>query len=82
VIKSDARCAREIKSRIAMEKVAFNKKTLFTSKLDLISRKKLVNCYIWSIDFMALNLDPSEIRSDIIGEFKNVGLEKNGDQLD
>jgi hypothetical protein len=41
---------REIKSRIAMAKAAFNKKkTLFTSKLDLNLRMKLVKCYIWSI---------------------------------
>jgi hypothetical protein len=40
----------EIKLRIAMEKAAFNKKkTLFTSKLDLNLRKKLVKCYICSI---------------------------------
>jgi hypothetical protein len=32
-----------------MAKVAFNKKTVFTSKLDLNLRKKLVKCYIWSI---------------------------------
>ena len=33
-----------------MAKVAFNKKkTLFTSKLDLYLRKKLVKCYIWSM---------------------------------
>ena len=33
-----------------MAKVAFNKKkTVFTSKLDLDLRKKLVNCYIWSM---------------------------------
>jgi hypothetical protein len=32
-----------------MEKAAFNKKTLFTSKLDLELRKKLMKCYIWSI---------------------------------
>src|SRR5215470_11221874 len=33
-----------------MAKAAFNKKkTLFTSKLDLNSRKKLVKCYIWNI---------------------------------
>jgi hypothetical protein len=38
----------EIKSRIAMAKAAFNKKTLFTSKLDLNLRKKLVRCYTWS----------------------------------
>jgi hypothetical protein len=32
-----------------MAKAAFNKKTLFTSKLYLELRKKLVKCYIWSI---------------------------------
>jgi len=35
---------REIKSRIAVEKAAFNKKTLFNSKLDINLRKKLVKC--------------------------------------
>jgi hypothetical protein len=34
---------------MAMAKAAFNqKKTLFTSKLDLELRNKLVKCYIWS----------------------------------
>jgi hypothetical protein len=52
MITNDARCTREIKSRIAMAKAAFNKKkTLFTSKLDINLRKKLVKCYIWSIPF-------------------------------
>jgi hypothetical protein len=33
-----------------MAKAAFNnKKNLFTSKLDLDVRKKLVKCYIWSV---------------------------------
>jgi hypothetical protein len=50
MITNDARCTRGIKSRIAMAKAAFNeKKALFTSKLDLNLRKKLVKCYIWSI---------------------------------
>jgi hypothetical protein len=49
MITNDARCTREIKSRIAMAKAAFNKKTLFTSKLHLNLSKKLVKCYIWSI---------------------------------
>jgi hypothetical protein len=50
MITSDARCTREIKSRIAMAKAAFNKKkNLFTSKLKLNLRKKLVKCYILSI---------------------------------
>jgi hypothetical protein len=49
-LPNDARCTREIKSRIAMAKAAFNKKkNLFTSRLDLNLRKKLVKCYIWSI---------------------------------
>jgi len=40
----------EIKCKIAMAKVAFNKKrALFTSTLDLELRKKLVKCYVWSI---------------------------------
>jgi hypothetical protein len=50
MVKNDAKCTRKIKPRIDMEKAAFNKKkTLFTSKLDLNLRKKLVKCYIWSI---------------------------------
>jgi hypothetical protein len=50
MIINDARCTREIKATIAMAKAAFSRrKTLFTSKLDLELRKKLVNCYVWSI---------------------------------
>ena len=49
MLTNDGRCMCEIKSRIAMAKAAFNKKTLFTSKLDLNLREKLVKCYIWSI---------------------------------
>ena len=50
ILTNDGRCACEIKCRIAMAKTAFNKKrTFFTSTLDLKLRKKLVECYIWSI---------------------------------
>jgi len=49
MITNDARCTREIKSCIFMAKVAFNKKFLFTSKLDSNLRKRLVMRYIWSI---------------------------------
>jgi hypothetical protein len=50
LIINDARYRHEIKSRLAMAKVAFNKKTtLFTSKFDSDLRKKLVECYIWNI---------------------------------
>ncbi|PNF32598.1 hypothetical protein B7P43_G18093 [Cryptotermes secundus] len=50
LLTDDGRCTCEIKSRIAMAKAAFSKKkNLFTSKLDLNLRKKLVKCYVWSI---------------------------------
>jgi len=50
MLKNDGRCTCEIKSRIAIAKVAFNKKkNLFISKLDLNLRKKLVKCYISSM---------------------------------
>ena len=50
MMTNDAKCTREIKSRIAMAKEAFNRiRTIFTSISDLNVRKKLVNCYISSI---------------------------------
>jgi hypothetical protein len=50
MITNDARCTREIKSRIARAKAANNeKKALFTRKLELNLRKKLVKSYIWSV---------------------------------
>jgi hypothetical protein len=46
-LSSTTRCAREIIYRILMEKktISYKKKALFTSKLDLNLRMKLVNCY-------------------------------------
>jgi hypothetical protein len=50
MITNDTKCTGEIKVMIAMAKAAINRKmTLFTSKLELQLRKKLVKCYIWSI---------------------------------
>jgi len=50
MLTDDGRCTCEIKSRIAMEKATFNKKkNLFTSKLDLNLRKKLVKRYVWNM---------------------------------
>jgi hypothetical protein len=43
MVTSDARCTREIRYKISVAKAAFNKKTLFTSKLDLNLRKNLVS---------------------------------------
>jgi len=49
-ISNFARYIREFKSRNAMAKASFNKKTkLCTSKLVLNWGKKLVNCYMWII---------------------------------
>jgi len=49
MVTNDVRCAGEIESRIATAKAAFNKKkALFTSRLGLDLRKKLLKCYIWS----------------------------------
>ena len=44
MVTNDARCAREIKSRISKEKASTNKNTLFTWKLDLNLRKYVVKC--------------------------------------
>jgi hypothetical protein len=50
MIKDDARCTCEIKSRINMAKPAFNKKkALFTIRVELNLRQKLVKYYIWNI---------------------------------
>ena len=50
MLTKDGRCTCEIKSRIAMAKAALNKKkNLFTSKVNLNLKKKLVKCYIWGI---------------------------------
>jgi len=49
LITNDARCTGEIKSRIAMEKATFNKKIIFTSKLDINLKKNLVKFNSWSI---------------------------------
>jgi len=49
MITNNARCSCKIKWRIATAKAALTKKTLFTSKLDFNSRKKLVKQYIWNI---------------------------------
>ena len=46
LITNDARHTRNMKTRFAMAKAAFNKETLFTSKLHIHLRKTLVKCYI------------------------------------
>jgi hypothetical protein len=41
MITNDTKCTREIKARIAMAKAAFNRKTLFTSKLRLRAKEEI-----------------------------------------
>jgi hypothetical protein len=54
---NDTRCTREIKSRTAKARIAFNrKKTLLTSKLDLILGRKLEKSYIWNTDFYVADI--------------------------
>ena len=44
--------------------------SLFTRKLDLNLKKKLVKCYIWSMAlYGSRNLDASGNRSEITGKF-------------
>ena len=60
MLTDDGRCTCEIKSRIDMAKVAFNKKkNLFTNKLDLNLRKKLLKCYVGARFCMVLKLGRS-----------------------
>jgi len=48
---NDARCARELKSRVANARAAFyKKKALFTRNFDLSLKKKLEKCCIWSTE--------------------------------
>jgi hypothetical protein len=50
LLTNDGRCTYEIKSKVAMEKAVFNKKrAVFTIKIDLELRKKLVKCYIFIV---------------------------------
>jgi hypothetical protein len=50
ILTNDGRCTRKIKFRIGKAKAAFTMKNiLFSGKLYLNLRKKLVKCYIWSM---------------------------------
>ena len=72
MITNDARCTLEIKFKTAMAKAAFNKKMIiFTSKLDLNLRKKLVKCYIWSTSlYGAEKWTLREIDQKYLGRFE------------
>jgi hypothetical protein len=84
MITNDARCTREIKTRIAMAKAAFFKKktlhqqTILSAKEETSEVLHLEHSLVW-----CGNLDSSETRSEIPRKFLNVVLEKDGeDKLD
>jgi hypothetical protein len=56
MITNYAKCAPEIKSRIATAEAAFNEKALFTCKLNVTLRNKLLKYYIWAWLCMVLKL--------------------------
>jgi len=70
MITSGTRRAREIKSRIAVTKATFSKKTLFTSKLDSYLKKKLFKFYTLSIAlYRPETWTPWDSRSEIPCKF-------------
>ena len=76
------RCTHEI-SKTATAKAAFNKKTLFTSKLGLKLRKKLVQCYILHIAlYGAETWTLQTVDLKYHERFENIVLEKHGGHLD
>ena len=81
IITHNERCTRKDKCRTTMAKATFhNKKNLFTSKLDLNLRKKLVKCYVWSIAlYGAETWTLRKSGSEIPGKFRKVMLEKDGE---
>jgi hypothetical protein len=68
MVTNGARLASEIKSSIVMAKTAFNKGALFTRKLGLNLRRKLVKCSEQSI-LWRWNLKASDSRLEITGKF-------------
>jgi hypothetical protein len=84
MITNDARCTREIKSRIATEKAALNKKKpLSTGKLDLHLRekKKLIKCYIWGVVLYVLKLGHFGMQTRNTCEVSKCGAGEDGEHL-
>jgi hypothetical protein len=85
MMTNDAKCTRGIKARITTEKVAFKKKFLFTSKLDLKFKEEtskvlhLEHSFVW-----CWKLDTSESRlKKYFGSSEKMVMEKGGeDQLE
>jgi hypothetical protein len=72
---------------IAIEKAAFNKKTLFTTELGLNLRKKPVKCYIWSIALYGAEtwtlwkVDQKYLESFEMQHWKKIGNISRADRM-
>jgi len=77
IITNDAKCTREIPSRIVMETSNIQQEEgCFQEQIGLLS-KKLVMCYIWSIDFYGAEFRHFESRTEVAGKFPHMFLEKD-----
>jgi len=80
MVTNNARCTREIKSRIAMEKNINQQEYSFHQETGLQFKKVRCEVHIWSIAFVwCWNVDTSQSRSEIPGKFWNVLLKKDGE---
>ena len=54
LITEDGYCEKEIESRIGMAKKIFqDKKKLFTGKMNLELKKRIIKCVVWSVALYA-----------------------------
>jgi hypothetical protein len=74
----------KLKPRLQWQKKHSTRSNVFTKKLDLNLRNKLVKCYIWSIAlYEAETWTLRKVDGEIPGRFRNVVLEKDReDQLE
>jgi len=57
LISGDGYCEKEIVSRIGMAKKIFHDKTkLFTGKMNLELKKKIIKCLVWSVATYAVKI--------------------------
>jgi hypothetical protein len=81
MVTNDTKRIRAIKTRFAMAKAAFNKKTCFTNKLDLNLRKK-AQCNIWIIALYGAETQPLLKLDHKYHENFECGAREDGNQLD
>jgi hypothetical protein len=62
---------QDVRGKLMVKRGGFNMKiNIFSSKIGLNLRKRLMKCYIWSVDLCgAENVGAWECRSEIPGKF-------------